>query len=119
METSDLEYRRLPVPPFENVYADSNGEIWFQRKDAWIKYKLHPGKQGRDRVHVSHHGKILYYDVYCLVAKAFLGEKPVGMVCHHKNFDSSDNRPTNLEWITEEEHKALHARQPRKSRTNV
>lgn len=39
--------------------------------------------------------------VHRLVANAFLGERPSGMVTNHKNAKRTDNRAANLEYVTQ------------------
>jgi hypothetical protein len=41
--------------------------------------------------------------VHRLVAEAFIGSRPAGYECNHKNGDKLDNRPANLEWLTQAE----------------
>lgn len=61
------------------------------------------------------HGYAYQHD---LVAEQMLGrDLQSGEVVHHKNGDSKDNRPENLQVMTNSEHTRLHAfRQPRTSR---
>ena len=69
---------------------------------------LRPGvsKSGRDRyprVGFSRGGQLHMQKVHLLVAEAFLGERPPGMVCRHLNDNQSDNRVSNLAWGTASE----------------
>jgi len=38
--------------------------------------------------------------VHTLIAEAFIGPRPAGYQCNHKNGIKTDNRPENLEWVT-------------------
>jgi NUMOD4 motif/HNH endonuclease len=44
--------------------------------------------------------------VHILVAEAFIGSKPAGFDCNHKNGDKSDNRAQNLEYLDRKSHDA-------------
>ena len=53
-----------------------------------------------------------YPRVYKLVAMAFLGKDEYegdGSVIHHIDNNGYDNRPENLIWLTEKEHKQIHS----------
>lgn len=43
------------------------------------------------------------YMIHRLVAEAFLGKSNPNMEVNHKNFDRTDNRVENLEWLTHRE----------------
>lgn len=43
-----------------------------------------------------------------MVAKNIYGEKPKNNVVHHKNFNSEDNRPSNLQYCHVKDHLKLH-----------
>ena len=45
---------------------------------------------------------------HSMVAKNIYGERPKDNVTHHKNFNSKDNRPTNLQYSHIKEHIKLH-----------
>lgn len=63
---------------------------------------------GYSRVTLSVEGSKTTIHVHRLVALTFLGIPPVkGMIVHHKNQDTRDNRVTNLEWVTTGEHRGL------------
>ena len=46
--------------------------------------------------------------IHDINAEFFLGEKPVGHVVHHKDTDKLNNMASNLEYITDREHRRLH-----------
>jgi hypothetical protein len=96
----------LPIPGYEGRYYVSNfGRI---RSDV---SRLMPGrilkmcvsntgyfyvrlwKNGREKVHFTH----------ALVAAAFLGPRPVGLLVNHKDGSKLNNRPENLEYVTRSE----------------
>jgi hypothetical protein len=41
--------------------------------------------------------------VHVLVAEAFLGPRPEGQEVNHKDFERTNNRLANLEWVTKKE----------------
>jgi hypothetical protein len=48
------------------------------------------------------------FAVHTLVAEAFIARRPRGKCCNHKNLVKSDNRVSNLEWLTNRQN-SLHA----------
>ncbi|KKK63458.1 hypothetical protein LCGC14_2994060 [marine sediment metagenome] len=46
--------------------------------------------------------------IHTLVLTAFVGPRPKGYCCHHKNGDRADNRLENLEWIPTRRHLLEH-----------
>lgn len=67
------------------------------------------GTHGYPRVNLSVGGIQRSIEVHLMVAEVFLGPRPEeGMVVNHKNGVKTDNRPENLEWVTQSENQ-LHA----------
>jgi DNA polymerase I-like protein with 3'-5' exonuclease and polymerase domains/intein/homing endonuclease len=52
-----------------------------------------------------------YVKTHVVVARAALGERPEGFDVHHKNDNSLDNRPDNLEYKLKHDHLAEHTRE--------
>lgn len=60
-------------------------------------------KLGYHRVHISKNGQSEKILIHVLVAQAFLNDKPDGMELNHKDEDKSNNKLSNLEWVTHKE----------------
>lgn len=45
-------------------------------------------------------GRVKFCKVHILVAEAFIGLRPDGLVVNHRDKDRQNNRPENLEWVT-------------------
>ncbi len=72
------------------------------KKDGYIYVQCH-GHPSADKS-----GTVLEH---ILVAEKMLGHRlPIGSRVHHINHNRSDNRPENLEVLTEREHRHAHAR---------
>jgi len=54
-------------------------------------------------VTIRYNKKNIRRNIHVLVAEAFIGPRPKGMVVNHINGDKQDNRVENLEWVTLEE----------------
>lgn len=59
-----------------------------------------PHRNGYRMVTLSVDGVRFSPTVHSLVAKAFLGNRETNQQVNHKNGDKTDNRVTNLEWMT-------------------
>lgn len=75
----------------------------FYRKDEPLGFKL---KADYEKIYNPNNG--LYEFTHRLVAKELLKENNENTI-HHKNFNRHDNTPTNLQWMTWDNHKHLHA----------
>jgi hypothetical protein len=121
------------IPGFEGFYqASSTGLI--RRKTRFynstfkgkpvsrkIKEKIFvPSYSAKQypRLSIVHQGKAKQFFVHYLVALAFLGERPVGYQVNHIDGDKSNNRPGNLEYVTNQEnrdHAVAHGLHPMRS----
>lgn len=97
-----------PIGGFEDVYEVSSlGRVrrikphsvarWGR---AWPRL-LKPGKSTDGYPQVNLEGQCR--KVHRLVAEAFIGPRPDGMEVNHKNFDKTDARVENLEYVTKPE----------------
>lgn len=98
--------------PFQKYEVSNYGRV--RNPDGYI----FRGTTGRySRIVLSVEGDKTTINVHRIVALTFLGCPPVsGMVVHHKNQDTMDNRVTNLEWVTTGEHRRL--QRPMSSKTS-
>ena len=110
--TQSEEWR--PILGWEGKYEVSNlGNVRslprvVQRSDGETRRlsgrMLRPGtSKGRDkylRVGLCRNGELCMHKVHLLVAEAFIGPRPDGLVCRHLNDDPADNRVENLRWGT-------------------
>jgi hypothetical protein len=71
--------------------------------------KLLPNKRGYHRCGLCRAGKPVQHLVHHLVAAAFIGPRPQGLHVNHRNGQKADNRPENLEYVTNAEN-TQHAR---------
>jgi hypothetical protein len=116
IHSADVEWR--PVVGFEDWYeVSSDGRIrTLPREIGWIaktgyiqvhlchgiQGRIYGGSSGRKRKGTRAH-------VHRIVARAFLGECPEGLVVNHKDANPLNNAAANLEYVTHQENTA-HAR---------
>jgi hypothetical protein len=74
-------------------------------RNAWTKriLKQYKGRDGYMTVGLRILGKTKSIKVHILVLEAFICSRPARMVCDHKDFDRTNNKVTNLEWVTPRE----------------
>lgn len=105
------------VPGFEGHYEVSNrGRVRSLDRmipSRWGGEFLKKGRvlqghndNGYRRVNLCKDGSPSQHQVHRLVAAAFIGPCPEGCEVNHKNFDRSDNRVENLEYVTPAENVA-------------
>lgn len=98
--TSDEKWKA--IPSFEGYEASSLGRIRWRTR---IK-KPSTDSQGYQRVSFWTDRGSRKTSVHSLVAEAFLGPRPEGLVIRHINGDCADNRPENLVYGTQVENEA-------------
>lgn len=89
------------VRSLDRVIHQANGDRHVQGRVL----RQTPRKEGHLQVEVRTSGRETRRaaKVHQLVAEAFHGPRPPGMVCRHLNGDPTDNRPENLRWGTHRE----------------
>ncbi len=104
---------------YEGYYEVSEtGDV--RSVDRFIKYPKHTqiargrilalnqNKKGHLYVRLWREGVGKTYSVHRLVAAAFISKRPFGMQIHHKDYDSTNNRVENLEYLANLEHVYKH-----------
>lgn len=101
------------IEGYPEYYVSSAGNVWREKNNGFF-LKMRPNK--RCQVALYTNGKCKYMLVHRLVATAFvpIPEKYQGipideLEIHHINFDHSDDRESNLMWLTKAEHMQLHS----------
>lgn len=95
-----------PIPGFACYYADDAGNIWSARPSrwghvAWRCRRPHKGRDGYlDVALIRSSGEKANKPVHVLVATAFLGPRPPGLVVRHLDGSKSNNAATNLAYGT-------------------
>lgn len=91
------EWRPVTEPDFEDAYlVSSEGRV------AKILRGSVDQETGYAVVCLSKKGVAYrYYRLHQLIARAFNGPQPEGMVVNHRDCDKRNNRPDNLEYITQ------------------
>lgn len=102
-EVEGEEWRR--IPEFPDYLASSLGRV--KHRSPARKPPVLYARRGYPRITVlGMDGRKLSRCVHVLVSQAFLGPRPDGMVTNHIDGDKANNRPENLEYITQKENVA-------------
>ena len=91
----DGERAFATMPGHPEWQACNDGHI-YRLDGTRVPERRKEAGENRLRVSCSVHGG--YHDVARLIAEAFWGNQ-VGRAAIHKNGNTADNRPTNLEWV--------------------
>ncbi len=87
------------IPGHEGYEVSDHGRV----RNARTLHVLSPGRGKYLQVTLGNRAKNKY--VHHLVLMAFVGPRPDGMECLHRNSDNYDNRLENLHWGTSSENK--------------
>lgn len=107
-DLSNVAEEWRPVPGYEGVYdVSSLGRVrrlqqYRQRTpDGVLKRYVAPS--GYVRVTLSRNDRTCQFGVHQLVAAAFLGPRPDGLMVNHIDGVKTNNEPSNLEYVTSAE----------------
>lgn len=112
MTSVKVSEKWLPVKSFEGMYDISDqGRIWSRprmnlrgqmRRGRHRRFRV--GKHGYYQLQLSNeYGEKIDVRVHQVVAATFLGPRPKGKQINHKNGIKTDNRASNLEYVTASE----------------
>lgn len=115
-----------PVVGYDGSYeVSSMGNIRsldrLNGRGSWIKGRLMKpamNQKGYMRVGLSFKGKQTYYSVHRLVAQAFVTNPDDKPQVNHINENKTDNRVSNLEWVTNREN-AVHGTKIQRTTANI
>lgn len=97
---------KKPIEGYENLYwVDNQGNVYNARK----KLKTYFTRTGYECLKLTKDGVRTHPSVHRLVAEAFIPNPHNKSEVNHIDGDKSNNRVSNLEWVTSSENK-IHAR---------
>ena len=86
-----------PVVGYESDYLVSDqGNVWSFRNQRCLKQRWLDGRYLAVNLNVNKVQKTK--KVHHLVAEAFIGPRPDGLLCLHRDDDRTNNTPANLYW---------------------
>lgn len=96
-----MEVTYKDIPGFPDYRAGDDGTIWgCKNKPKEWRLKSQHIHQGYPHVWLFRDGKDYKITVHKLVLTAFVGPRPEGCECGHKNGNKEDNRLCNLRWVS-------------------
>jgi hypothetical protein len=116
-EQDGVEFRH--VVRFPGYCVGTDGSVWtclaqvkrtgrrsgFQTvmTTSWLQMKTTAGRYGYHAVYLQRDKKMYARRVHRLVLEVFVSSCPPGTEVNHKDGNKSNNRATNLEWVTRSE----------------
>lgn len=110
------------IPGYSDYRVTETGLIFSSKSGEWRPVKLFTKGKGGDyfKVKLYMDGIITQATVHSIVALAFIGPRPPGMVLNHIDADKQHNHHSNLEYVTYGENNShayrIGAKQPSKRR---
>ena len=101
------------VPGYKYYQVSDAGRVWNARRMRFMKAS--PNSIGYLRIGLSREGARKRYFLHRLVLETFAGKSAAGMECAHLDGDITNNRLSNLQWVTKSEnqlHRRLHGTAP-------
>lgn len=100
------------IPGFPGYRVGDDGSVWTSRSSTakrlkcWMPLSYHVDRGGYICVGLTRDGKTYARKVHSLVLLAFVGPRPRGMWCRHKDSDPSNAALSNLSYATPKENHA-------------
>ena len=91
------------IQGYPDYIVCDNGSVYSFKKRRSTELKGGTDTWGYKIITLSDKAKAQTHKVHRLVAQAFLGGRPEGLVIDHINGNKSDNRADNLQYITQRE----------------
>lgn len=97
--------RWSPVVGYEGIYEVSDHgrvrRVAPRRGGRAVKFlQGRTTEKGYQRVSLRRDGTTRRHTIHSLVLEAFIGSRPGGHECNHKDGDKQNNQLANLEWVT-------------------
>jgi hypothetical protein len=86
------------IPGFPGYQATSDGRIWSKKRNIFLKSRLE--KAGYVQVGLSVNNRSVMRRAHVLISSAFFGPREKGFNVDHINNIRSDNRVSNLRYLT-------------------
>ncbi len=112
-KVSGVEYR--VVPEHDGYIAGNDGSVWscwhylsrpyyrHEISNQWKQLKGIPIRHGRKRVTLRNAvGGYRVVFISHVVLEAFVGPRPLGLICCHEDDDCTNDKLSNIRWGTEE-----------------
>lgn len=112
----DAEETWRPVVGYEGLYEVSDhGRVRRVATGKILRFGMSagsgkPSSKGYRTCALYRDGKPQRFRVHTLVLAAFIGRRPDGHECNHKDGDKANNHASNLEWVTPAQNKEHAAR---------
>jgi hypothetical protein len=110
-----------PAVGFPGYFVTDTGKI-LSTKKVFREIKSHPNEKGYHQVSVRRNGRSVTVKVHHVIAVAFHGPRPQGLVGAHLDGDKNNNTPGNIEWVTDivnNSHKREHGTLAQGSKINM
>lgn len=98
MSNSKIIY--TDIPGYQGYKINTYGDIITKVSNTFLKPWIHKGFKQYFRIKLTANGIRKCFSIHELVALAFIGPRPKGMVVHHRDGNTFNNHVSNLEYCT-------------------